>query len=59
MLRKLMIKIYNFEISRPNDIRIKDAIDEIERISIEAEEKILEKFKMNRDLGIFKENRIY
>jgi hypothetical protein len=45
MLRRLMMKIYNFEISRTNDIRVKDTIDEIEGIRIEAEEKIQEKFK--------------
>jgi hypothetical protein len=32
LLRKLLMKIYYFEISRNNDIRISDTIDEIERI---------------------------
>jgi hypothetical protein len=56
LLRNSMMKIYNFEISRPCDIRAKDTIDEIEGIGIEAEEKIHEKFKANRELDIFKEN---
>jgi hypothetical protein len=59
ILRKLMMKIYYFEISRNNDIRISDTIDEIEGIGSEAESKIHEKFKENNDVGIFKENLMY
>jgi hypothetical protein len=53
------MKIYYFEISRNCDIRISDTIDEIEGIGIEAEEKMHEKFKSDKDLGLFKENLMY
>jgi hypothetical protein len=39
LLRKLMMEIYAFEIATKNDIRIKDTLEEIEGIGIEAKEK--------------------
>jgi hypothetical protein len=59
MLRKLRMKIYYFEISRICDVRISDVIEEIEGIGIEAENKIHERYRMNKDFGVFKENIEY
>jgi hypothetical protein len=59
MLRKLLMKIYYFEISRNCDIRISDTIDEIEGIGIETESRIHESYRINKDLGVFKENVEY
>jgi hypothetical protein len=59
LLRKLLMKIYYFEISRNCDIRISDAIDEIEGMGAEAESRIHENYRENKDLGISKEKLEY
>jgi hypothetical protein len=54
MLRSLMIDIQEFEISRLNDI---NHIDAMKNIEIEA--KIHEKFRDNKDVYMYKENKEY
>jgi hypothetical protein len=54
LLRKLLMKIYYFEIARNCDIRISDTLEEIEGLGIEAESKIHEGYRINKDLGTLK-----
>jgi hypothetical protein len=59
LLRKLLMKIYYFEIARNCDIRISDTIEEIEGLGIEAESRIHDNYRINKDLSVFKENLEY
>jgi hypothetical protein len=59
LLRQLMIAIFNFEMSRLNDIRVGDAIRDIEDMGQDAEQRIHDEFKLKRDVAIRKENREY
>jgi hypothetical protein len=59
LLKSLAIKIQYFKLSSYNDIRVKDVLNDIECLGKEAEEKMHEKFRDNKDSCMFFENREY
>jgi hypothetical protein len=57
-LRELMFLIYNFEVSRLNDIGVGEVIEKSEEKGMEAEDKMDEKLKSNNNSAMFHENEI-
>jgi hypothetical protein len=56
ILRSLMIDIQDFEVNRLNDMNVSKII---ENKRTEIEEKIYEKFRDNKDICMYKENKEY